>query len=188
MSLSASAAGCATTTSSTRGARPRSARSTSPTRRVASSPRPSRITASEAPAMPTPAKITWWPSRYISCAGASRFLNFSWQLAGVRGAHELADLGRQRRHRHHEILRGLDEQLRPVALLAEHEPLEVRPDHRHRVERRIELGAQAHEQQQRALEDDDLLRHVEVLATARAARCPCGGGRRRSRGPSADRT
>ena len=32
------------------------------------------------------------------------------------------------------------------------------PDHRHRVERRIELGAQAHQQEQRALEDDDLLR------------------------------
>src|SRR5262249_44674496 len=43
-----------------------------------SSPRPSRMTAIAAPAMPIAAKMNWWPSRYIRCAGASIFLNLSW--------------------------------------------------------------------------------------------------------------
>src|SRR5215510_12175040 len=91
-------------------------------------------------------------------------LELELELAGVGCADELADLGGERRDRHDEVLGGLDQELRPVALVAQDEALEVGADDGHRVERWIELGAQAHEEQQRALEDDDLLGDMEVDA------------------------
>jgi hypothetical protein len=84
------------------------------------------------------------------------------QLAGVGQAQEPAQLAGQRRHAHHHVAAGVDQDRRPVAV-AQDEPLEVRADDRHRVERGVELGAQAHEQEQRALEDDRFLGHVEAL-------------------------
>src|SRR4029078_4553180 len=89
-------------------------------------------------------------------------LELELEVARVGGAQEAADLGREGRDGHDEILGGLDEELGPVALFAQDEALEVGADDGHRVEGRVELGAEAHEEQEGALEDDDLLGDVEV--------------------------